>query len=183
MSQSASLTILGPAPGPDDPLGMLRACHRRLESRLDALSRVFEVYQRREEDRYDQAAGALGMVIRHFQGAGRMHHEDEEFSLFPRLVEADSAFADRLLPLEAEHETIENLWMSLRPALQEFSEGAEPDPASVARLQPRVEAYVNAHRRHLATEEREVFAPAEGLLSPAALEAIGEEMAARRQLL
>ena len=40
MSPSPSLVILEAAPGPDDPLGMLKACHRRLEARLATLSRV-----------------------------------------------------------------------------------------------------------------------------------------------
>lgn len=183
MTQSASMTILGPAPGPDDPLGLLRACHRRLEARLDTLVRVFEVYGRREEDRYDQAAGAIGMVIRHMQGAAKLHNEDEEFSLFPRLIEADPTLSGRLLALEAEHETTDELWASLRPVLQELSEGADPEPGLVTRLMPRVEALVQGHRRHFQIEEAEVFQPAERLLSPEALRSIGEEMAARRQLI
>lgn len=179
---SGSLTILGPAPGPDDPIGMLKACHRRLESRLDTLRRVTEVYQRREEDRYDQAAGAIGMVIRHMQGAGRMHTEDEEFSLFPRLVEADADFVQRLLALEAEHETIESLWDRLRPTLQAIAEGADPEPAMAAGLARDVAALEDAYLRHIRTEEETVLTPAVHVLSDAAIAAIGEEMAARRHL-
>lgn len=182
MTLSQSHTLFGPPPGTDDPLGLLRACHHRLDARFDTLLRVVEVYRAREEDRYDQAAGALGMVIRHMITAGRLHNEDEEFSLFPRLAEANATARERLLALEAEHETLDEAWDALFPTLEALAEGAEPEPALVARLIERVPAYVEAHRSHLRREEDEVFALAARLLAAEELAVIGEEMAARRQM-
>lgn len=178
---SSSFTLLDAAPGPDDPFGMLRACHRRLEARLDTLERVLEVYQQADEERYDQAAGALGMVIRHFLGAGKLHTEDEELSLFPRLTE-DEALATLIDTLEADHAQIEAVWRRLLPTLEELSEGADPHPERVSSLADGVAALCEAYRAHILREDREIFPLAEEALSSEARQALGQEMAARRHL-
>lgn len=182
MTLSQSHTLFGPPPGTDDPIGLLRACHRRLDARFDTLLRVVEVYREREADRFDQAAGALGVVIRHMMSAGRLHNEDEEFSLFPRLVEADATARDRLLALEADHESLDEAWDALFPTLEALAEGADPTPELTDRLVAGVPAFVDRYRAHLRREEAEVFAMASTLLPADELAAIGEEMAARRHL-
>lgn len=183
MSDSRSITLLEAAPGPDDPVGMLMACHRRLEGRLETLTRVVEVYRLRDEERYDQAAGAIGLVIRHLHGPTRTHHEDEELSLFPRMIAHDAEAAGKVIAaLEAEHETLESRWAALLPILVGLAEGDEPTDALVAQLAAGVEALVAAYRAHIRIEDEELYPMAKRLLADTDIAAVGREMAARRHI-
>lgn len=175
-----AFNILGPAPGTDDPIGMLKACHRRLEGRLDTLGRVVEVFRDHEEDRYDQAAGATGQVIRYFCGAAHHHSLDEEESLFPRMIEVDPEVAKRLAVLESDHETLENRWASMFPTLEKIAEGLEPDAKELQELAEDLKVLDAGYRDHIRREEAEVLTLAEQLLDREALLAVGREMAARR---
>lgn len=175
-----SFNLLGPVPGTDDPIGMLKACHRRLEGRLDTLARVVEVFLNGEEDRYDQAAGAVGQVIRYFCGAAHHHTLDEEESLFPRLIEADPAVAERLAVLETDHEALENRWASMFPTLEKIAEGLEPTADELRELGEDLKVLDAGYRDHIRREESEVLYLAEQLLEGDELRAVGQEMAARR---
>jgi hemerythrin-like domain-containing protein len=182
MSNSSSFVLLEAAPGPENPLGMLMACHRRLEAKLDTLARVVEVYQQVDEERYDQAAGAIGLVIRHLHGPARLHHEDEEISLFPRLIAQDAAMEQRLGKLELEHEKLEARWAALLPTLTSLAEGTEPKPELVAELAQGVEALSEAYRGHIRAEDEEIYVDAARLLDAGEIAAIGAEMKARRHI-
>lgn len=175
-----SFNFLAPAPGTDDPIGMLKACHRRLEGRLDTLARVVEVFTNREEDRYDQAAGAVGQVIRYFCGAAHHHSRDEEESLFPRMIAADKAVAERLAILEADHDRLDDTWASIFPTLEKIAEGFEPEEGELRELAEDLKVLDAGYRDHIRREESEILALAERLLDREELHAVGREMAARR---
>jgi hemerythrin-like domain-containing protein len=174
--------LLEAAPGPDNPLGMLMACHRRLEAKLTTLKRVIEVYQQRDEERYDQAAGAIGMVIRHLHGPGRLHHEDEEISLFPRMIARDPAVEKRLARLEFEHEKLEVQWSALLPLLVRLSEGHELLDTELTTLAQGVAVLTEGYLTHIHEEDEQIYAEAKRLLSEEELALLGTEMAARRQV-
>jgi hemerythrin-like domain-containing protein len=182
MSDSPSLILLEPAPGPDDPLGMLRACHRRLEAKLDTLTRVIEVYQQGDEERYDQAAGAIGLVIRHLHGPAQTHHEDEELSLFPRMIARDPAIAERLHALELEHETLAVTWRALLPQLLSLADGTPAPAERLAAMAEAVATLNTGYRAHIRAEDTVIYPAAQETLSAAELAAVGDEMAARRHL-
>lgn len=182
MSDSSSIVLLEAAPGPDDPLGMLMACHRRLEAKLLTLQRVVEVYQQRDEERYDQAAGAIGMVIRHLHGPARLHHEDEEISLFPRLVAHEAQVEQQLAHLEFEHEKLEVQWAALLPLLVRLAEGGEPVDAEITTLAQGVAVLSEGYHRHIREEDEQIYTQAKRLLGSDEIAAVGAEMAARRQV-
>ncbi|MFN3428695.1 MAG: hemerythrin domain-containing protein [Candidatus Sericytochromatia bacterium] len=182
MSDSGSFTLLEAAPGPDDPVGMLMACHRRLEGRLETLTRVVEVYRVRDEERYDQAAGAIGLVIRHLHGPTRLHHEDEELSLFPRMIARDAQAGAVIAGLEVEHEALEVQWAALLPVLVGLAEGDEPTDELVERLASGVEALIATYREHIRIEDQELYPMAKQLLAETEIAAVGQEMAARRHI-
>src|SRR5262245_38516675 len=75
-----------PAPGFDDPLGVLRACHRRMERQLATLERLRKHLPIHHADA--DARTAASAILRYFDTAAPNHHEDEELSLFPRLIAA-----------------------------------------------------------------------------------------------
>lgn len=177
-------SLFQPPPGADDPLGMLVACHRRLEARLEGLVEVATVLADAPGTRLEAATSALARAISQLDVAEPRHVEDEEASLFPRWRAADAGADAVIAALEADHHAIEDGWRALRPtavALRDaLAAGTAPDPALVAELRARAPGLAEAHRAHHAREEAEVLPRAAAALDAAALGAIGAEMAARR---
>jgi hypothetical protein len=70
-----------PDSGFDDPLGMLKDCHRRIEHFLGILCLVAERAQGR--DLTEEEIAAVGAALNYFRLGGHRHTADEEESLFP----------------------------------------------------------------------------------------------------
>lgn len=75
-----------PDSGFDDPLGMLKDCHRRIEHFLGILCIVAERTQPRRLT--EEETTAVEAALNYFQTGGQRHTADEEESLFPRLLAA-----------------------------------------------------------------------------------------------
>ncbi len=158
------------APGFDDPLAMLVACHRRIERELATLDRLQRHLPEHGCD--DDARAAARAIMKYFDGAAPNHHADEEESLFPRL----HAHAGPLIEdLEQDHDALAASWRRLRPLLAGIS-------ASVrANLSPKqVDDICEMYASHILREERLLIPLATRLLDAEALRQIGQEMAARR---
>ena len=166
--------LLGtPAPGFDDPLGVLRACHRRMERQLATLVRLRRHLPAHHAD--DDARAAAAAILRYFDSAAPNHHADEEASLLPRLVAARPEIAPLCASIERDHVELGARWMRLRPRL------AAIVARSGAHLPIReVETFCAAYAAHIAREEGTLLPQAQAALDAAALAAIGEEMSARR---
>lgn len=164
-----------PAPGFDDPLGLLRACHERILGHCDTLERLVPHLRRHGADQDAQLAASR--ILRYFQVGAPLHHEDEESDLFP-VLRAHSGFPAIQHPvlenLVAQHHELDKLWIQLEAALQIISGGA---PADLS-----VQSYVALTRAHIAVEEREIFPLAERYLDAAALAVLSQAMQARRQI-
>jgi hemerythrin-like domain-containing protein len=162
------------APGFDDPLGMLAACHRRIERQLTTLDRLQRHLPEHGCDT-DARAAARG-ILRYFDTAAPNHHADEEASVFPRLLATLPGRADTLLAdLERDHRTLAANWRHLRPLLAGIAAGER------ANLSAKEVADVRAaYTAHIAREEGEMIPLAARTLGPATLAEIGKEMAARR---
>ena len=72
-----------PDSGFDDPIGMLKDCHRRIESFLGILCVVVERAQGRSLT--GEERDAVQAALQYFRSGGQRHTADEEESLFPRL--------------------------------------------------------------------------------------------------
>lgn len=72
-----------PDSGFDDPIGMLKDCHRRIESFLGILGIVVGRAKRRSLT--DEERSAVQAALQYFRTGGQRHTADEEQSLFPRL--------------------------------------------------------------------------------------------------
>jgi hemerythrin-like domain-containing protein len=163
------------APGFDDPLGMLRACHRRIERQLGTLNRLLRHLPEHHAD--PDARAAATAILRYFDTAAINHHADEEQSLFPRLIIAAPDVRILARQLEREHEALAARWARLRPLLS----------AIVARCGAYlpvkgVDLFCAAYRAHIAREEGELLPRAAEALTASDLAAIGAEMAARRDV-
>jgi hemerythrin-like domain-containing protein len=162
------------APAFDDPLGMLLACHRRIERQLATLARLQRHLPEHGCD-VDARAAARG-ILRYFDTAAPSHHADEEASVFPRLRDAAPGRAGMLVAdLEREHAALAARWRHLRPRLAAIAAGVR------ANLSPKEAADVRtAYAAHIAREEGELIPLAARTFDAASLAAIGNEMAARR---
>ncbi len=169
-----------PGPGPDftQPLEALKACHVRIRAQCDTLRRLVEHMGGHGCDA--EARQAATAVMRYFDTAARLHHEDEEEDLLPRMMSAATmSRGSRLTRLVAdiatEHREMDKLWTDLRAVLQEISAGETTllDPLDVDR-------FAKLYHTHMALEESNVIPLAEMLLAKDDLAEIGAAMAQRR---
>ena len=164
------------APSFDDPLGMLRACHRRIEKQLATLDRLQRHLPEHGHD--EEARNAARAILRYFDTAAVNHHADEERSVFPRVIAIAGREGQALVgDLEREHRALGVQWSRMRPLLVGIAAGqrANLSPRDVADLR-------EAYERHIALEEDVLIPMAESMLDAQALRTIGEEMAARRDV-
>jgi hemerythrin-like domain-containing protein len=162
------------APGFDDPLEMLQACHGRITAQCDTLRRLVSHLQLQGND--EQATQAARAILRYFDTAGQYHHQDEEQDLFPALLATTSpdaaAHIERLL---GEHKRMEQAWQALRPLLLAIAEDrADTLDAVVA------EHFIACYAQHIEFENGILLPLAQRLLPDADLQRIGHNMAARR---
>jgi hemerythrin-like domain-containing protein len=167
-------SLLGKAaPDFSDPIGLLEACHGRIEQHCSLLRRMCDHLDAHGADA--DIAAAASSVLRYFDIAAPLHHADEEQDLFPAL--GREAELHRLLTrLKAEHTQHAALWQALRPELLELVEGQVP-----GRLRERVEPFISANLGHLAIENEQVLPRARETLKSTELAQIGEAMAQRRR--
>jgi hemerythrin-like domain-containing protein len=163
-----------PAPGLDDPLGLLRACHERILHHCELLIRLSDRLTQTEPDQAIEQTAAS--VHRYFSLAARHHHEDEDQDLFP-LLHADPELAPLLDTLSQEHRRQDEAWDLLAPRLR-APESIE-DRAGFGRI---ARAFARDNLLHVETEERFILPRAETLLDPEQTRALSEAMARRRGL-
>jgi len=159
----------------DDPLGMLKACHGRIERQLMTLGRLQRHLPQFGCD--DDARAAARAILRYFDLAAPNHHADEEASVFPRLIAMAPLARGLLDELERDHATLADRWTRLRPLLASIAAGqranlSAKDVANVRR----------AYESHIAREEGELIPLAASTFDAQTLAAIGKEMAARRNV-
>ena len=161
-----------PAPGFDEPLAMLRACHERILRQCATLEKLAMHLHR--DGLTDDARRAASDIHRYFTSASRQHHADEDQDLFP-LLHTDHAMADLLDLLTREHAVMELLWQRLEPLL------AAPDTIDDLDAFAHLAGEFNAlYRQHVIRENSELLPRAEQILSIDQQRDLGARMAARR---
>lgn len=162
------------APGFDDPLGMLTACHRRIERNLATLARL---QRHLPENGCDgEARAAARGILKYFDSAAANHHADEEQSLFPRLLRIMPVEVQALIDaLERDHAALADDWLRLRPLLAAIAVGHRDNlsPKAVGDL-------TAAYRSHIEREESELIPLAMEACDATMIADIGREMAERR---
>ena len=174
----------GEAPRPGaayaEPFGLLDACHERVRRSLDLAQRLAAHVAAQGADA--DAAQAAADVLRYFDLAAPLHHEDEERHVFPLLEQlGEPRLAAACAALRAEHVQIAALWQQrLRPLLETVRQRTEtPDVDELARA---AADFAALHTGHLEREDQLVFPAAATRLDAAAQQAMGLEMASRRGL-
>lgn len=166
-----------PGVGFEQPFAMLEACHERVLRTLGLLGRLRDHVRSSGVD--DNARQAARDVLRYFDIAAPLHHQDEELHVFPLLL-AQGAPDVRVSvqQLQQDHVQMTTDWAAARQGLLAMVDGtvtaiSADDEAAFNRFSQRYDA-------HIAAEEGLAYPAAMALLAPAALADMGREMAARR---
>ena len=166
-----------PAVGMEQPFEMLHACHDRVRRSLALLGRLIAHIDQHGED--ERSRSAAQDVLRYFDIAAPLHHQDEELHVFPALADADAELRAAVLKLHEDHEQMESLWLRLRLVLVAWSSAAASGGVSdeARSLASQFEAL---YGMHLKIEEKLVFPAARRRMGDAALAAMSDDMRRRR---
>lgn len=169
-----------PAVGFDQPFDMLTACHERVERTLHLLEKLVSHVADQGVDA--QARSAASDVLRYFDIAAPLHHEDEELHVFPMLLaRGDPSLCGPVQRLQADHRRMSELWADLRPWLGAIT-GADERRLDLPQLRHAARAFSDIYAAHLETEEQLIYPAAEPLCAGETLQHMGDEMRRRRTL-
>ena len=179
MSQTTRIDSLisSPSASFEQPFEMLHACHERMQRMLALLQRLRDHMRAHGGDQ--QARDAARDVLRYFGKAAPQHHLDEELHVFPPLAAGgDQATRALVSRLQQEHVQMEERWAVAQRVLEAVAEG---------RLQAlggaddtALQAFSGLYADHIAAEEGIAYPAAAALLDAAGVQAMGQEMARRR---
>ena len=113
-----------PSAGFDQPFEMLAACHERVQRTLELLQRLQAYLQEKGVDA--SARQAARDVLRYFDVAAPLHHQDEELHIFPLLLQPGSDAATQALvrQLQQDHVDMAACWAQARQPLLALADGA-----------------------------------------------------------
>lgn len=168
-----------PDSGFDDPIGMLKDCHRRIESFLGILCVVASRAQGRGLT--SEEGDAVKAALQYFRTGGQRHTADEEESLFPRLRKSDAGSLAEIDRLESDHREANNLHGSVERLYSTWIAAGELTPTDALQLQSETERLKQLYSSHIQVEEMIVFARASQVLDSQAIAAIGTEFRFRRK--
>lgn len=163
------------------PFELLAACHDKVRNSLELLQRL--VTHLREQGLDRQARDAAQDVLRYFDIAAPLHHEDEERHVFPAVdALGDLTLGRACQRLRDEHQRLAAQWEVLRAQLFQIGRLADgPVPAIQLDLLARAaETFIQTHDSHLKTEDELILPCALDRLDAEQLTAMGAEMASRR---
>jgi hemerythrin-like domain-containing protein len=168
-----------PGVGFEAPFEMLDACHERVERMLRLLGKFREHVQTHGPD--TQAHDAARDVMRYFDQAGPLHHQDEELHVFPPLLaQRDPAVVAVVIQLKQDHREMEVMWALVRAGLLGLVNAGDGWPGFSAEDQQRFDAYDALYRRHLLDEDGVVYPAARSVIRGGVLQAMSAEMMVRR---
>lgn len=173
-----------PLAGFDEPIAMLKDCHRRIEHFLNVLRVVESRFGAVELP--DEGRRALASALDYFAHAAPRHTADEEESLFPRVRRhADSAARAALAELdglEADHRHCEANHALIDQIGRRWLEIGRLGVDERDRLRAALDETARVYSKHIPIEEERVFPAAAQALGADQVREVGEEMRARRSL-
>ncbi len=165
--------LLNNLPGFDEPLALLRACHKNILDHCDRLEALLVHINEQGVD--DEARKAARNIVRYFSTNALLHHRDEEEDLFPRLNRQSIRIAELIRDLKQEHKKLDQLWETIHPELKKLPDGNFSDSFLQA-----AHDFCSLSRQHVNRENMEFLPMAASSLSQLDLADIGASMAARR---
>lgn len=165
-------------PGCDNPVGLMTACHRRIERFLETLCYAARNCGGRPLSPEEREA--IERALRYFREAAPNHTADEEEDLFPALLATLPEVAAPVERLEADHARATVLHAQVDFLGEKWVQAGALSAADLSAFGKATEELEVLYAGHIQVEEREVFPRADGALGKDQLEAIGRRMAARR---
>jgi len=167
-----------PAPGFDQPVAVLKHCHNRIRKQLATLEKLLAHLPQHGAD--EQARQAAAAVLKYFEKAAHLHHDDEEQDLIPMLLATaqgeDAATLQALVPIILQdHKEMDALWQDLHEQLVAIADGR----AAVLSA-PTVQRFVQRYTSHMEREEGTMAPMAVRLFSASQMARLGQAMQARR---
>ena len=177
------VTIGGkPLAGFDQPIELLKDCHRRIEHFLEVLQKVVALFGAGALP--DEGRRALETSLNYFSHAAPRHTADEEESLFPRLCRSDDPDARELIVeltrLGTEHRRAEVCHAQVEVIGRRWLRTGRIDRSSRTKLRTLLGELVAMYAAHIELEEQRVFAAAAMILPMSDLLEVGAEMRQRR---
>jgi hemerythrin-like domain-containing protein len=175
---------LGAKPPADfnQPVEIMKDCHRRIEHFLDVLRKVVDRFG--DGDLPEEGRRALLASLNYFAQSAPRHTADEEASLFPRLRDIDSVEVRGVLSeierLESDHRTCEEAHAAVDRLVRQWLSSGRIDEAPRANLRSTLAKLDEIYAAHIRLEEQRVFEVASRALPAGAIRRIGEEMKRRR---
>jgi pyridoxamine 5'-phosphate oxidase len=172
--------LADPAPDFDQPVAVLKHCHGRIRKQLATLEKLLVHLPEHGAD--EQARQAASAILKYFDKAAHLHHEDEEQDLLPMLLAVaqgeDAATLQALVPvILQEHKDMDAMWQDLHEQLTAVADGSGAQlSASIARR------FVQSYQGHMEREESIVAPMALRLFGPDQMARLGGAMRRRRGL-
>ena len=158
-----------PAPDFDQPVAVLKHCHGRIRKQLATMEKLLSHLPEHGAD--EQARQAASAILKYFDKAAHLHHDDEEQDLLPMLLAVaqgeDAATLQALVPvILQEHKDMDAMWQDLHEQLTAVADGSGTHlSASIVRR------FVQSYLGHMEREE--------GIVAPMALRLFGPDQMAR----
>jgi hemerythrin-like domain-containing protein len=158
---------------------MLVACHERVQRSLDLMARLQQHLLATGCD--EQARSAARDVLRYFDVAAPLHHQDEELHVFPALlVGPDAALRELAGELIEDHRRMEAAWGAARAALAEIAQGMTGALLLSAEQTAALDHFAGLYTQHIVREEGLAYPGALAQLSATDLQRMSQDMMARR---
>jgi len=170
-----------PAAGFDAPFDMLGACHERVTRTLALLTRLLDHVARHGCD--STAQDAACDVMRYFDRAAPLHHEDEERHVFPPLLAGpDSTLHTVVRRLLQDHLDMAQAWGVAHLALGRLRDAVSPDAhwRWTAAEHHALTHFASLYERHLHDEDLLVYPATRQQMTDADLQSMALDMMARR---
>ncbi|MGB9108785.1 MAG: pyridoxamine 5'-phosphate oxidase [Telluria sp.] len=166
------------APDFDQPVAVLKHCHGRIRKQLATLEKLLVHVPEHGADQ--QARQAATAVLRYFEKAAHLHHDDEEQDLLPMLRAVaqgeDAATLQALAPvILQDHKDMDAMWQDLHEQLSAIADGSGTQLSAGA-----VQRFTQRYLSHMEREESMVAPMAVRLFSPQQMAQLGQAMQRRR---
>jgi pyridoxamine 5'-phosphate oxidase len=166
------------APDFDQPVAVLKHCHGRIRKQLATLEKLLSHLPEHGAD--EQARQAATAVLRYFEKAAHLHHDDEEQDLLPMLRAVaqgeDAATLQALAPvILQDHKDMDAMWQDLHEQLSAIADGSSTQLSS-----SMVQRFSQRYLGHMEREEGTIAPMALRLFSPQQMAQLGQAMQRRR---
>ncbi|MBI2815604.1 MAG: hemerythrin domain-containing protein [Acidobacteria bacterium] len=170
-----------------DPLQHLVACHDRIEERLQTLERLAPHLRSESEQKRQEAREALDNALNFLERMGALHTQDEEESLFPRLLVKECAdmelFKELAAMLETQHREKEGVLENLLTAVKNLPPAPQlPTESQATQVSVLIDHLASLYRPHIMIENQRLIPLSAEYLKEADLEEMRQEMRNRRGL-